>query len=71
VLYEVNIHTITILSTRPRRASAQFSPLMLLGQDLSVLGLIASFHDGHRKKNAIMQDRLRAGRGAASGHVAE
>ena len=71
VLYESYIHPITILSTLPSAGVGAILALMLFGQDLSVIG--ADRHhaaDGHRQEERDHDDRLRAGSGAASGHVA-
>jgi multidrug efflux pump len=71
VLYESYIHPITILSTLPSAGVGAILALMLFGQDLSVIGLIGIILlDGHRQEERDHDDRLRAGGGAASGHVA-
>src|SRR3981081_2375243 len=55
VLYESYIHPITILSTLPSAGVGAILALMLVGQDLSVIGLIGIILlMGIVKKNAIM-----------------
>ena len=61
VLYESYIHPITILSTLPSAGVGALLALMLTGTEFTIIALIGIvLLIGIVKKNAIMNDRLRA-----------
>ena len=71
VLYESFIHPLTILSTLPSAGVGALLALMLFGYDLSVIALIGIvLLMGIVKKNAILDDRLRARSRAPPGALA-